>query len=406
MDVLALAWEFPPRIIGGISRHVAELYPEIVKLGHTVHLLTVAAVGAPETETVDGVIVHRVIVPDRADFFEWVRLMNECMLERARQLYGKMNLRFDLLHAHDWLVAEAAIALACEVSVPLIATIHATEYGRCNGIHTETQHYIHTQEVQLVAAAQRVIVCTQYMKSEVQRALGCPAEKIDVVYNGLNIVRLMHAKQEAFDRAALRLRYAQPDEAIVYYVGRLTYEKGVMLLLEAAPKVLDVMQGKVKFVIIGSGDAFSILLQRRAWELGIADRVIFTGFMSDEDLSRFQTVADCAVFPSLYEPFGIVALESFAAYVPVVVSDTGGLPEVVRHSETGVVTYVNDAGSIAWGILRVLQDPEYRKTLVENAARELTDRFAWPRLARQTQDIFARTLSVAAIPESVVRGTA
>ena len=112
--------------------------------------------------------------------------------------------------------------------------------------------------------------------------------------------------------------------------------------------------------------------------------------MPDGDLDKFQTIADCAVFPSLYEPFGIVALESFAAKVPVVVSDTGGLPEVVQHTKTGIVTYVNNSDSLAWGILEVLKNPGYSRWLIDNAYESLALSFSWDKLARQTEVSYTR----------------
>jgi glycosyltransferase involved in cell wall biosynthesis len=189
---------------------------------------------------------------------------------------------------------------------------------------------------------------------------------------------------------ALREKYAASDEAIIYYVGRITYEKGLYVLLNALPKVIEAMNDKVRLVIIGTGEAYAILLQRQAWDLGIYHKVLFTGFMADVDLWEFQAIADCAVFPSLYEPFGIVALESFAAKIPLVVSDTGGLPEVVRDGITGSVTKVNDANSLAEGIIAILRNPEYAKSLVENAQSDLSDRFAWDKLAAQTETIFLK----------------
>jgi glycosyltransferase involved in cell wall biosynthesis len=114
--------------------------------------------------------------------------------------------------------------------------------------------------------------------------------------------------------------------------------------------------------------------------------------MSDEDLNKFQTVADCAVFPSLYEPFGIVALESFAAKVPVVVSNTGGLPEVVKHNQTGIVTYTNNPDSLAWGILQVLKNPDFAQILVSNAYADLEKRFSWAKLAQQTEAVYGLVL--------------
>jgi glycosyltransferase involved in cell wall biosynthesis len=170
----------------------------------------------------------------------------------------------------------------------------------------------------------------------------------------------------------------------------MTYEKGVSVLINAAPKVLWEMGGYVKFVIVGGGNTDN--LKRQAWDLGIWDKCYFTGFLSDEYLDKFQTVADCAVFPSLYEPFGIVALESFASRVPVVVSDTGGFPEVVQHTKTGVVTWVNDPNSVAWGILEVLRNPGYSQWLVDNAYEDLERRFSWPKLAQQTDAVYRRVV--------------
>lgn len=389
MRILALAWEFPPRIVGGISRHVAELYPEIVKRGHEVHLITVAVENGLVEEIVDGIHVHRIPVGANNDFFQWVVQMNVNMLNFARQFLAVNSM--DLLHAHDWLVEETAIAMTSEFQIPLVSTIHATEYGRCNGIHNDTQRYIHQKEILLTQASQRVIICSEYMRGELQRAFNCPTEKTDVVYNGLSVERWQNITAEhQYDLADLRSQYAKPEEAIIYFVGRITYEKGIYILLNAMPKVLAAMNDQVRLIIIGTGDAYSILLQRQAWDLGIYHKVSFTGFMADADFWKFQKVANCAVFPSLYEPFGIVALESFAAKIPLVVSDTGGLPEVVRHKITGIVTHVNDANSLADGIIEVLKNPEYAQTLVDNAQSELRDRFAWEKLAEQTEAVFLK----------------
>ncbi|MBF2003333.1 MAG: glycosyltransferase family 4 protein [Synechococcales cyanobacterium C42_A2020_086] len=387
MKILVLAWEFPPRIVGGISRHVAELYPELVNLGHEIHLLTVEFGLAPHYEVVDGIRVHRVPVGESHNFFHWVVNMNNSMGQHGGKLLQEDG-PFDLIHAHDWLVADAAIALKHLFKVPLIATIHATEYGRYNGLYTETHHYIHAKETQLAHEAWRVIVCTNYMRLEVERALSCPWDKVDVIYNG--ICREKKQPRREFDFWKLRRRFAADQEKIVYYVGRLTYEKGIDLLLSAAPRVIWEMGGRVKFIIIGGGNADR--LKRQAWETGIWHKCYFTGFMSEDELNQFRLVADCAVFPSRYEPFGIVALENFNARIPVVVSDTGGLPEVVHHTKTGIVTQVGNPDSLAWGILEVLRHPEYAQWLVDNAYEDLDRRFNWTKLAKQTQQVYERVV--------------
>ncbi|MEM8827996.1 MAG: glycosyltransferase family 4 protein [Cyanobacteria bacterium P01_G01_bin.19] len=383
MKILVLAWEFPPRIVGGIARHVAELYPEIIKLGYEIHLLTVEFGSTPKYEVVEGIHLYRCHVPHGNDFFHWVVNMNESMGKKGGEILREHD-DFDLIHAHDWLVGDAALSLKYNFKLPLVATIHATEYGRYNGIHNVKQQYINGKEKLLAHEAWRIIVCSKYMRQEVQRVFESPADKIDVVYNGIRPEKKHHDQE--FDRIKFRRRFANDTEKIVYYVGRMTYEKGISVLLNAAPRILAAMGNKVKFVIIGGGNTSH--LKRQAANLGIAKQCYFTGFMSDDDLDKFQTIADCAVFPSLYEPFGIVALESFAARVPVVVSDTGGLPEVVAHEDTGIVTRANDPDSLTWGILEVLKNPDLCQYLVKNAYQSLSERFNWSDLAEQTVAVY------------------
>ncbi len=380
MKILVLSWEFPPRLVGGIARHVAELYPELIKLGHEVHLITIEFGEAPAYEIVEGIHVYRVSVIPGHDFFQWIANMNQSMGNQG----GKLILQegpFDLIHAHDWLVGDASIALKYHFKLPLIATIHATEYGRNNGIYNDSQRYIADKERQLVQDAWRIIVCSQYMKEEVQNALSSSSQKMTIIYNGIRADK--KDRDPGFDYQAFRRNFADDQEKIVYYVGRIAYEKGIVVLLNAAPRILEQTAGNTKIVIIGGGNTDH--LKAQSWNLGIYDRCCFTGFMSDEDLDKFQVVADCAVFPSLYEPFGIVALESFASRVPVVVSNAGGLPEVVRHNDTGIVTFANNPDSLSWGILEILQNPERAQYLAQRAYQDLKKRFSWPKLARETE---------------------
>jgi glycosyltransferase involved in cell wall biosynthesis len=333
--------------------------------------------------------VHRVAVAPGQDFFQWIGNLNESMGDYG----GKVLLEkgpFDLIHAHDWLVGDAARALQHHFQLPLIATIHATEYGRCNGLHNDTNHFINNKEKELARDAEQVIVCSEYMGREVGYALNCSLEKIHVVYNG--ICPSKKEQDPEFDYQQFRQRFATDDEKIIYYVGRISHEKGIAVLIEATAKVLQNLGEKVKLVVIGGGNTDH--LKQQAGELGIYHKCYFTGFMLDEELDKFQTIADCAIFPSLYEPFGIVALESFAARVPVVVSDAGGLPEVVHHGKTGIVTWASHADSVAWGIEEILNNPDYAQKLVQNAYEELETRFSWAALAQQTEAVYLRALQV------------
>jgi glycosyltransferase involved in cell wall biosynthesis len=387
MKILVLSWEFPPRIVGGIARHVAELYPELAKFGHEINLITVKFGQAPMYEVVEGVKVHRVPVGDSDNFFHWVVNMNESMGSHGGKLIAEEG-PFDIIHAHDWLVADAAIALKHTFKIPLIATIHATECGRHNGIHNHQQQYIHQKENDLAYNAWRIIVCSNYMRYNIEISLASPRDKIDVIYNGIRWEK-KPSKQD-FDWQNFRRHFAKDEEKIVYYVGRMTPEKGISVLIHAAPKIAYEMGGNVKFVAVGGGK--TDYWKQEAWDCNISDKFYFTGFLSDEKLDKFQAIADCAVFPSLYEPFGIVALESFAARVPVVVSNTGGLPEVVQHGKTGIVTEVGNPESLAVGILKVLKAPDYATSLVKNAYQDLKSRFGWPELGRQTEKVYLQVV--------------
>ena len=385
--ILVLSWEFPPRIVGGIARHVAELYPEIVNFNHEVHFITVGVDNSPARENVEGIEVHRLQIDRNHDFFEWIKNMNRSMYDYGEQLIIQLG-KVDLIHGHDWLVADSAIPLKHRFKIPLVTTIHATEYGRNNGIHNDTQSYVASQEGKLVYNSWRVIVCTDYMRHQVHHILDSPFDKIDIIHNGIRPEK--KSRPQNFDSLEFRRRFAQDEEKIIYYVGRMTYEKGIHVLIESMPKVLEATGMKTRCVIIGGGKTEQ--WQDLASKLGIREYFNFTGFMSDEDLNKFTTIADCAVFPSLYEPFGIVVLESFASLVPVVVSDAGGLPEVVKHEQTGIVTQAKNRDSLAWGILEVLNNPDYGKFLAKNAYQDLFDRFQWSQLAQQTIDVYQKVI--------------
>lgn len=393
MRVMMLSWEYPPRIVGGISPHVFELSQELVQLGIEVHVVTKATPQAPDFETEpSGVNVHRVhLDQDPSDFAHEIQLLNESTERKVRQLLEdwRPGGQPTLFHAHDWLSLDAARELKYEYSLPMIATIHATEEGRHGGLHTPISKYIHEQEYWLSYEAWRVIVCSQYMKGEVSRSFSCPENKIDVVFNGVKADRFQFDWPES-EHAAWRLQFAKPDEPIILFVGRFVREKGIQVLLDAAG-VVCAKHPKAKFVIVGGGnrEKFERFL---AW-YGLKDRVHFTGFMTNRSLHQMFRIADAAVFPSLYEPFGIVALEGMAAGAPVVTSDAGGLKEVVIHDVTGTTTFAGDPASLAWGILRVLNDPERAARLKETAYSRLQTDFHWANIARKTVDVYTRVWS-------------
>lgn len=387
---MMLSWEYPPRIVGGISPHVYDLSQQLVKQGIEVHVVTKHTPQAPDEEIEpSGVHVHRVHLAETPnDFLHEIQLLNDATEIRVRELLEdwRPGGQPTVFHAHDWLSLDAARTLKYEYSLPMVATVHATEEGRNQGIHNEMQRYIHEQEYWLTYEAWRVIVCTDYMKGEVARSFNIPTDKIDVIYNGVVASKFEFEWSEA-ERAAWRIKYAQPDEPIVMYVGRFVREKGIQLLLNSASAILA-KQPNARFVIVGGGNRAQF--ERFVRWYGLQDRVVFTGFMANRNLHQMFRIADVAVFPSLYEPFGIVALEAMAAGAPVVASDAGGLKEVVLHDVTGTSHFAGDTGSLAWAILRVLDDPQRAQRLNQAARARLQTDFNWSNIATQTIDVYDR----------------
>ncbi len=397
MRGLMLSWEYPPHVVGGLGKHVAGLLPALAGQGVEVHLVTPRWAGGEPEERADGAVVHRVDPPrvNHSDYYTAAWQTNLKMEGVCEQLWGEVG-GFDLIHAHDWLVAFAANALKHNFKTPLLSTIHATERGRNRGSLTnELQRAINNVEWWLTYESWRVICCSAFMAGEVMGFFDLPADKVDVVPNGVDTARF--DRLEGVDLGRFRIMYALPSERIVFYVGRLVREKGLHTLVEAVPRVLAVYP-QAKFVIAGTGPMAGEL-RHRAGELGVTPKILFTGFISDEDRDRLYKLADCAVFPSLYEPFGIVALEAMAAKTPVVVSEVGGLREVVEHGQTGVTVYPDNPDSLAWGILHTLQHPEWAEARVKNAYQRVLNEYNWDRIAGKTLAIYERIVRERAATE-------
>jgi glycosyltransferase involved in cell wall biosynthesis len=411
MRVLLLSWEYPPHIEGGLGRHVAELAPALARQGVDVHVITpvgeptvdqlrtlppeeiniaVRKPALPATITVeDGVVVHRVYTAHKhktADIYTRVTEVNEVVrlyAEQIREQYGQCM----LIHNHDWLTGFAAIALQKSWNCPLVSTIHATARGRARGyLGNHLQWSIDSVERELIYKADQVIVCSRHMFTELQPFFQVPASKMDIVPNGVDLAGLNRLPVEALPE--IRRKYAEPDEQIIFTIGRLVYEKGIHRLVEATWRILADCP-KIKIFIAGRGPEAENL-KGQAMYLGVANYVKFIGFVSDEERNHILQVADCAVFPSLYEPFGIVALEAMALNCPVVVSSVGGLAEVVTHQETGITVFPDDAESIAWGVVQTLTHPEATRQYTSRARQWIEDNFTWERVAAQTVTVYRK----------------
>jgi glycogen(starch) synthase len=389
MRTLILSWEYPPRIVGGLGKHVHRLATGLAEDGHEVHVVTRDHPDAPLEETVDGVhIVRAGEYPPMIGFdnlVPWVLQFNIAVQEAATKLL--LETEVDVVHAHDWLVAYAAAAVKNCFDIPLVSTVHATEYGRHQGYLPEPMNkLIHQVEWWLTYEARRVITCSEYMRDQVHEIFQLPSEKQDVIPNGVDV----HEFDRPADVEEFRARIATGREKIIFYAGRLEYEKGVQTVLEALPLVLQ--HEEVQFYIAGVG-THADELKAHAERAGLADRVHFLGFIDDAELRMYYAAADLAVVPSLYEPFGMVALETFASGTPCIAADIGGLRELVVHEATGLRFTPGDPDSLAGMIHRLLTDKRLDRRLTLDARRMLDDQFSWRSIARRTVDVYERAIA-------------
>ena len=387
--VLILSWEYPPIIEGGLARHVHKLAGALGAAGVHVHVLTRGDERSePYRQEGERVFVHRVPHPRRPSEFErflpWVARLNAELMAAGEQLGDDHD--FDVVHGHDWLVGEAGDHLARRLHAPFAVTIHATEYGRHQGwVSQHPQAHIHAAERWLVGRAEALITCSHYMRDHVADVFDRAESSISVIPNGIDALDL----QPASDLGPLRARFAGPDEPLLLAVGRLVYEKGFQLALEALPQLIREVPG-VRFVVAGSGP-HEAALREQARRLGLLGRGTFLGWIGDDVLHSLYRIADLCVVPSIYEPFGLVALEAMASGCPCIVADTGGLREVVPNDSVGLRFRSRDPHSLAQMMRRVLTDRPLRERLVAEASEHIL-RFDWAEIAVATAVVYRAVL--------------
>lgn len=388
MRVLMLSWEYPPKNIGGIAEHVYYLSRKLGEAGNEmeVHIVTSSVENAPIEEMNHGIHIHRVKALDihTEDFVKYVMHLNCSIIERGIQLFQESG-KFDIVHAHDWLCVYAACVLKGAFRTPMVATIHATEYGRNGGVWSEMQRYISQCEWKMCYEAWKIVVCSDYMKHELTELFQLPESKVWVIPNGAPDCPPV----EEFPIEEFRRNYAKDDEKIIFFVGRHVYEKGIQLLIDSAEKLVH--RYNIKFIVAGVGP-MSDELKSMVWNQGLGSHFYFTGFIDQQTKQKIYRIADLAVFPSLYEPFGIVALEAMAVGCPVIVSATGGFNEIVSNRINGLKAYTNSIDSIVWSIEELLNHPELSKQLVQNGYQSIQERFNWSYVSELTMQMYGDIL--------------
>nr|WP_230416299.1 glycosyltransferase family 4 protein [Micromonospora tarapacensis] len=389
-----LSWEYPPVLVGGLGRHVHALSLALAAAGHEVTVVTRHADGAPLEEYVDGVHIVRAAADPvtfplaTGSLLAWTMAFNHTLTRAALRAAATGD--YDVIHAHDWLVAHTAITLAEHLRRPLVTTIHATEAGRHQGwLPEEMNRTIHGVEHWLGGESTRVVVCSGYMRDEVTGLFGVPAGRVDVVPNGVEPHRW---RVSAAAVAKARARFAG-DGPLVTFAGRLVYEKGVQHLLAGLPRLRERHPG-LRAVIVGDGP-YRGELEADVHRLGLAGMVSLPGFLGDTDLPAVMAASDCFAVPSIYEPFGMVALEGAAAGAPLAVAATGGLAEIVEPGVTGETFRPHDPDALADAVHALLSDTGRARVLARRARDMVNERYGWAAIASRTASTYASAIAQA-----------
>jgi glycosyltransferase involved in cell wall biosynthesis len=401
-------WEYPPALVGGLGTYAEYITREFVAMGNDVTVFTLNPGNLKTREIVKGVEVHRPLIADASNVFpmfvigdlkKWgtnIRLFNDifiynvlCSTKFVNSMLKKEGCVYDVVCVHDWLSSIAGIIIKNETKVPVVFHVHSTEWGRSGGQGSEVVSYL---ESAIAQRADRIITVSHAMQEDLVRH-GWTKAKISVVWNGVDPERYNPRKCKSEEVEAIRSRYGiKPDEKMVLFLGRLTWVKGVINLVQAMPMVLAEYP-KTKLVILGKGEQQNDIIEA-AVRLGISDKLICRfDFVPEKERILHYAAADVCVFPSTYEPFGIVSLEAMAMEKPIVVGAQGvvGFREQVvpfGPDQNGVHVNGGNPADIAWGIKEVLCDPERAKKWGENGRKRVLQYFTWRKAAEQTLQIY------------------
>ncbi|MEW6088119.1 MAG: glycosyltransferase family 4 protein [bacterium] len=384
MRIAIFSWESAHSIyIGGVAIHVTELAAALERKGHEVHVFTrMGRSNHSLYERIEGVHYHRCPFASSPDFIEEINNMCRSFVDTFFQTEDYIG-HFDIIHAHDWLTTNALAWIKIGRPRKSVITIHSTEYGRCgNNFFDGNSKRIRHLEWYGTYCADKVIAVSQSLKNEIMWIYNVPDGKINVIYNGINCRNY----DGWIDVASVRRRYdIGPMDPMVLFVGRMVYQKGIDILIEAVPYILR-FYNNAKFVFIGDG-GMRRSIEERARQLGVSYATRFLGHHNGNGITDIYKATDCVCVPSRNEPFGIVILEAWSADKPVIASVHGGPSEIVWHDVNGLKIYPN-VDSVAWGVGTLFSNFEHARWMGRNGRAAVETAFSWDVIVNQVLTVY------------------
>lgn len=379
-----LSWEYPPSSAGGMAAHVDGLSHAMHRAGHDVVVLTRRVPGSVADAVVGGVRILRADVelpwiPDNP--IAQVASANHALVAAGAVLGGW---RPDIVHAHDWGVAWASDVFAHHFDAPIVTTFHGIERGRHGGhLPPGDATDINTIEWWQAFRSRRVIATTKLMVREIIDGFELDPGRAHRVPAGIDPTwwQTIDAGEDPEHRRG----------RVVFAWGRVQYEKGFQVLARAVGTLRHRLPD-VECTIAGRG-SYLPELQSQIDIAGVGDLIQLPGFLSDNELRAMIHRAACVVIPSLYEPFGVVALEALAGGAPLIVADTGGLAELVSGTGAAQLFEPGNATDLADCIERVLTDDGLADSMVATGHELLQASYSWDAIGARTIEVYRNAIT-------------
>ncbi|MBI2656564.1 glycosyltransferase family 4 protein [Candidatus Woesearchaeota archaeon] len=396
MKVLMFGWEFPPLSSGGLGTACYGLTKSLSKKGVEITFVLPYSFDTGNADFVRLISAGNIKIKRIASALQPYMSSQEYKKSLGKKtspkIYGSTLFdevyrytlaaekiaeeeEFDVIHCHDWMTFGAGIRAKRKKNKPLVLHVHATELDRTGG--HQVNQYVYDLERHGMHKADKVIAVSNFTKNKIMAHYAVASEKISVVHNAVDFSH--HYYDEDFE--------IKKTDKVVLFLGRVTLQKGPDYFVHAAKKVLE-HEKNVKFIIAGSGDMEPSVIEKAA-ELGIADKVLFAGFLNEDDVERAYKMADVYVMPSVSEPFGITALEAMKSKTPIIVSKQSGVSEVIRHCLKVDFWDINEISS---KIISLLRYKPLHETLKDNAYLEVK-KFSWDNPAEKCIEVYNELIS-------------